>query len=681
MSLKIVLLTRSSRPSGALMAWRLLQAGMPPAAVIVEKRRNLIKKKGSPASLLFDLGFSFLWKRLLEALRILGHFYLRKLLKKKFKNPIYLSIEELALDYPIEIYEVENHNGSETASFLRRIKPDIGILTNTRRINQEILQIPTHGFLNLHLSALPQYAGLDSIFWALYHGEKEIGVTVHFAAPEIDRGDIVLQRKIAVSDFDDENSLYEKALWLGTHLMVQTLKQVEAGAVHVTAQDSTQASYFSWPTPQERADFYRRKKRKRFSIDHRFSQGTARVLHVITRMIRGGAQENTLATALGLLKKGYRVTLITGHAWGNEGEILSEALEGDLEVVMMRDLVRDIHPWKDWSCFLKLVALLCQKKYVIVHTHTSKAGLLGRAAARWCKVPVIIHEPHGHVFHSYFSTWKEKLFLALERKAAHGCDRLIALTEAEKREHLELGVGSPDQWVVIPSGVNEKLFQEVSKARKDELRSLLGIDSGRRVVGFVGRFVAIKGARYLLEAIPAICRAVPAVHFLFVGDGEEKPSYEKRVSELGLSDRVTFTGHQPRVAEFLSLIDVLVVPSLNEGMGRVIVEGGLLGKAVIGTQVGGIPDLLEDGKTGLLVPPRDPEAISHAAIRLLKDPPSARKLGEELCRKIYQGFTEEQMIQRIHTLYQELLHEKGRISSSDVPVDDPNLVNFSDCSL
>ena len=168
MSLRVVLLTRSSRPSGAQMAWRLFQAGVPPVAVIVEKRGRMfrgifLKKRGqalkgqSPFSLLANFGFDFICKKVSEAFSVKAHYLLRCLLGKKFKSPVYLSIEELALDYPVPIYGVEDHNGKEAAEILQKIRPDIGILTNTRRIKKEILEIPKEGFLNLHLSDLPRY--------------------------------------------------------------------------------------------------------------------------------------------------------------------------------------------------------------------------------------------------------------------------------------------------------------------------------------------------------------------------------------------------------------------------------------------------------------------------------------------------------------------------------------------
>jgi len=646
------------------MAWRLFQAGMPPVAVVVEKRGRMVSKGKEPLiSLFFKLGIGFFWKRVREAVRIRSHFYLRKLLRRRFKNSVYLSIEELALDYPVRLYEVEDHNGTETRELLWRLEPDIGILTNTRRIKNEILDLPRHGFLNLHLSALPQYAGLDSIFWALYHGEKEIGVTVHFASEAIDRGDLVLQRKLPVSLSDTEERLYDKALWLGTFLMIQAVRQLEEGTLTRTPQDPGKATYFSWPTPEERAIFRRQREiasplSLTSSMPRARNDERVRVLHVITRMIRGGAQENTLATVRGLLKKGYEVTLVTGPTWGNEGELISEALQEGVETVIIPELVRELHPVKDVIVGMKLLSLLAKRRYDIVHTHTSKVGFLGRLAAHFCKVPVVIHTPHGHVFHSYFSRPVEAFFLFLERQAAKWCDRLIALTEGEREEHLKLGVGNSPQWITIPSGVSEERFKEISSERRQALRDLLGIPPRRKIVGFIGRLAPVKGAHYLLQAIPRIRQRIPETHFLFVGDGVEKLALENKLREMGLEEYVAFTGHQENVSDFLALLDILVVPSLNEGMGRVIAEGGLLGKPVIGARVGGIPDLIRDNETGLLVNPRSAEEIADAVIRLLENPELGRRLGERLQEKVQEGFTERQMIEKMDRLYQQLLMPK-----------------------
>ena len=171
MNLKVVLLTRSSRPSGAQMAWRLFRAGIPPVAVIVEERGRMIRRKKKAPSLWSQFGIWFLGKRVLEAFQIKIHFYSRKFFGKRFKSPVYHSIEEWALDHPsVPVYKVPDHNGPECRKLLAGLRPDVGILTNTQRIKKEILELPRRGFFNLHLSSLPKYAGLDYIFWALYHG-------------------------------------------------------------------------------------------------------------------------------------------------------------------------------------------------------------------------------------------------------------------------------------------------------------------------------------------------------------------------------------------------------------------------------------------------------------------------------------------------------------------------------
>ena len=689
MSLRIVLFTRSSRPSGAQMAWRLFQAGRAPVAILVEKRGKMVSaKRRSVWPLLAQHGFGFLWKRVGEAARIRYRYLLRKFLGGRFKDPVYLSIEEWALDHPsVRVYEVEDHNGPQTRELLWRIQPDVGILTNTRRIQKEVLEIPRHGFFNLHLSALPKYAGLDSIFWTLYHGEKEIGMTVHRAAEKIDRGEILLQEKIPVFGFDTEEGLYEKALWLGTSLMVQAIEALEAGTLEGKPQDAAESSYFSWPTARERAELRKKKiktgnrPQNRGQVTENRGQVTRpfgmsnlspvlvtppKVLHVITRMIRGGAQENTLATVVGLRDRGYDVTLATGPSWGREGELLTEALEQGIPVMIFPELTREVRPLKDLLTFFKLSAWLGRNRCAIIHTHTSKAGLLGRLAARLRGIPVIVHTPHGHVFHSYFSPWKERLFLSLERSAAGWTDRLIALTERCRREHVDLGVGRASQWVTIPSGVDESRFQDFSGERTAILASF-GIPPERKIVGFVGRLAPVKGALDLVEALPVIFREVPEAHVLLVGDGEDKPVLLERVRALGLTDRVSLAGHREEIDRLMSAMDLLVVPSRNEGMGRVIVEAGFLAKPVVGTAVGGIPDLIEDSETGLLVERRNPPALAHAVVRLLKDPRSASELGRRLREKVLQGFTEAQMAAKIHGLYRETLREKGIHFESEPP--------------
>jgi len=649
------------------MAWRLLQSGHDLEAVIVENRGRMAKgKKQSLINLVKDWGFPFLFKKIWETLRIRFHYYSRKLWGKRYKDPVYLSIEELALDFPFRLIRAEDHNDKKIEEIIRGLCPDAGVLTNTRKIKKNILEIPRFGFFNLHLSELPKYAGLDSIFWALYHGEREIGVTVHTVCPEIDQGDIALQKKIDVQVWDGEASLYEKALWLGTSMMVNVLDRLALGVLEKIPQNIQVGSYFSWPTADQRRELEQRRKLTRLPSEK------PAALHLITRMIRGGAQENTLATVLGLREAGYEAILATGPTWGNEGELISRALENGVPIIIINQMIRELSLHRDIVSFLKILYWLKRIKPDVVHTHTSKAGLLGRLAGRLMKVPVLIHTPHGHVFHSYFSKTKERFFLQIEQFLGDLSVKMIALTRAEKREHVDLCVGISDQWVIIPSGVDEKPFLNLHEDA-GTTKTRLGVKNKSKIVGFIGRIAPVKGPRFLIEAIPAILRNNPDAFFLIIGDGEEGVKLKELASSLNILSSIRFMGHQEDIRSYLNIMDVLVVPSLNEGMGRVIVEAGFLKKAVLASRIGGIPDLIENEKTGILVDPRSPEQIAEGVMTLLQDPGKRHRMGHALYDKAISEYTESRMIEQIEILYRDELQKKGMLLPSSKPQNLPDI--------
>lgn len=692
MKLKVVLLTRSGRPSGALMAYRLINAGYNPL-ILVENRGKLLRQKVSgpgawfsrclaPFVLVRRHGLSFLWNRVAELLMIKTHYSARRILGAHFKSPAYLSIEELALTFPLRLQEVSSHNGVDTQKLLREENPDVGILTNTRKIKAPVLASAQHGFFNVHSSSLPKYAGLDAIFWALYHGEKEIGVTVHEAVPQIDQGCIATSAQFVVTEWDTEASLARKATWVGTALMTEVLEKIESGTLELTPQPIAGASYFSWPTREQRGELRKRRyscksvrsdKGDNLTTSITITTGvplapttsSPRILHIITRMTRGGAQENTLATIRGLEQKGYQTVLVTGPSWGPEGEILSKALREGHQVVLLPELGREVDFIKDPVAFLKLFWLIRWGHFDLVHTHMSKGGLIGRLAAFLAGAPVIVHTPHGHIFHSYFSRATERFFLFLERRLARVTDRLIALTDSELREHMDFYVGAKSQWNVIPSGVDETLFYQPSAGSMLELRSKLKISAGAMVVGFVGRLEPIKGPIFFIQATPEILKNVPKTHFVLVGNGQEREMLEAKVRALGVESSVTFAGDQRNISDFIAIFDVQVVPSLNEGMGRVIVEAGFMEKPVVASNVGGIPDLILDGKTGLFVQPKDSAAIAQAVLRILNDTLLALKLGKNLRAHVLAGFTESQMVEKIDKVYRRVL-DGSESSASDV---------------
>lgn len=385
-----------------------------------------------------------------------------------------------------------------------------------------------------------------------------------------------------------------------------------------------------------------------------------RVLHLITRLVVGGAQENTLLTVARLDRTRYDVTLASGPTVGPEGS-LEERIPGDIEFVRIPELIRQPHPIKDAVALARLVALMRRGRFDIVHTHTTKAGLLGRIAARIVGEPIVVHTPHGHAFHDYLSRgWSEAL-KRMERWLARWTDVIICLTPAERDDHLRFRVAPAGKFEIIHSGVDISRFAaadariEPSAKRRD-----LDLPTDGPLVGCVARLVPVKGVQYLLEAVPFIREAVPAATVVFVGDGPLRTEMELRAADLGLNGAVAFLGLRDDVPELLPLFDVVVLPSLNEGMGRAAVEAMAAGRPVVGTRVSGIQDVITHEVSGLLVPPADPQEIAGAVVRVLNDPANARRLVEN-ARGRLQGFSVDAMLDDIEALYARLLERAQRV--------------------
>jgi glycosyltransferase involved in cell wall biosynthesis len=289
-------------------------------------------------------------------------------------------------------------------------------------------------------------------------------------------------------------------------------------------------------------------------------------------------------------------------------------------------------------------------------------------------VPVVVHTPHGHVFFGYGSRLSTTLFIALERACAPLADRLIALTAAEQREHLAVGIGRPDQWVTIHSGVELSLFPSDAGPRQ-AVRAELGVPEAAVTLGTVGRLVPIKGQRYLLEAVAQLPARKPPLHLLLVGEGPLRSELVTRARALRLNVRehgrtgaaplrpeaptVHFLGLRRDVPRLLAALDLFVLPSLNEGMGRVLVEAMAMELPCVASRISGIPDLVEHDVTGLLVPPGDPARLAGALDRLLDEPGQARAMGRRGRQKVVPAFGRQQMLEKLAALYQELLLAKG----------------------
>ncbi len=333
-----------------------------------------------------------------------------------------------------------------------------------------------------------------------------------------------------------------------------------------------------------------------------------RIVHVITRLEPGGSSENTVASAAWQAGRGMEVTLIHGPCRG------SLPVPASVSAIELPDLGREISPPRDLRAYAALRRIFRELKPDIVHTHTSKAGFLGRLAAAGCGAKVV-HTPHGHLLYGYYDVAKTRLFLAAERFAARFTDGFIALTEGEKRESLAAGIGRPEQWAVAHSGV------DLPEHPPEVSRKELGVPEGRFVIGTVARLEPVKGVTYFVKAAGALRKILGPVHpfFLVVGDGAECSRLYRLAKAAGIMNDCLFTGFQKDVYAYLAAMDVYVQPSLNEAMGRTVLQAQHMGLPVVASRVCGIPDVVREGETAFLVKSASPEQISAAVAKLARD--------------------------------------------------------------
>jgi glycosyltransferase involved in cell wall biosynthesis len=392
-----------------------------------------------------------------------------------------------------------------------------------------------------------------------------------------------------------------------------------------------------------------------------------KVIHIITRLDKGGSAENTLLTTMGLDKNKYEVVLIKGLSLESEmsaeertslDEGLKQAELKGVKLITVPSLIRRINPMLDLQALFRLYRIFLQKKPAIIHTHTSKAGILGRWASFFARVPIVVHTPHGHIFYGYHGKIKTKLFILIEKLTAMITDMIITLTKREKDDHIQFDISKSHKFAVIHSGVNLEDFSK-NFVNSDELKRDLGIPITDSIVGTVGRLVEIKGHRYLLDAARLVLNKLPNVTFLLIGDGHLMTELINHASALGIKNKVIFGGWRGDVAQLINAFDIFVLPSLNEGMGRVLVEAMAMGKPIVASDIGGIPDLVKDGTNGILFPPRDVHAMAEAIMKLLLDRELARKMGKEGERTSL-NYDTGVMVKNIERLYEDVLRGKGQ---------------------
>jgi glycosyltransferase involved in cell wall biosynthesis len=372
-----------------------------------------------------------------------------------------------------------------------------------------------------------------------------------------------------------------------------------------------------------------------------------RVLHVITHLGRGGATDNTLLTVAGLDRSRYRVDLAAGP-----GDLEADARAAADRLFLLPGLARALGRPADLRAAAALWRLVAG--YDIVHTHTAKAGVIGRWAARARKVPAVLHTIHGFPVHPGMRWPTRQALLAVERLAARCADRVIAVCDANAGEALALGIAAPEQLAVVVSGVPTPAVVAGDRARG---RAALGLPEHAPVAGTVTRLMEQKAPLDFVAAARRIVAADPAAHVLLVGDGPLRAEVERAVAD---QPRIHLLGFRDDVPDLLAAIDVVAFSSLWEGLGRALTEAVLAAKPVVATAVNGVPDLVVDGTNGYLVPPGRPDLLAERTLAVLGLPDRGASLGAAGAARIHGRFDVTEMVAGIDALYRSALGEPSR---------------------
>lgn len=402
-----------------------------------------------------------------------------------------------------------------------------------------------------------------------------------------------------------------------------------------------------------------------------------KVLHVITHLAVGGALDNTLLTVKGLSRERYQVDLAAGPLPEEEGysDWHERSVDSADELISIPDLQRAPHPVADWKAFHQLYKLIKERGYDVVHTHCSKAGVLGRMAARKAKAPVIIHTAHAFgsqvertdnksFLRQMMSRMKERTFIQAERYAGSIADRLITVCKQNKQLAIQQKLAKPDQIIPIYSGIDMNRFDV--QADRENIFDRFELNPKKPLVVFIGRLAAQKAPLDFVNAAKQVLSKCPETQFIMAGDG---PLADDVLTAIRSESRIQCIGFYDQVPELMAVSDVLAVSSLWEGLGRSVTEAMIMGLPVAATAVDGIPELVTHGKTGLLSQPSDPAGLADNLTYLLKNPEKAKSMAQQAQEFVGTRFSSKRMIQSIDDLYCQLLQEKGLISADPMLIE------------
>lgn len=380
-----------------------------------------------------------------------------------------------------------------------------------------------------------------------------------------------------------------------------------------------------------------------------------RVTHVITRLIVGGAQENTISSVLGLHQRsGWTVRLISGPTYGPEGSLEASVSSIPDLLTTVPQLIRPIHPAKDIIALKQLERIFCEQRPDIVHTHSGKAGLLGRLAAARAGVPVIIHTIHGPSFGPFQGPLTNRLLCAAERHAGKVTTHFVTVAQAMTEQYLAAGIGRRDQYTRIFSGFHMQPF--LSAQNNPALRARYNLQPDDIIIGKIARLFKLKGHDDLFSVAPRLVKSNPRIRFLIVGDGEWRKRFEACARESGLEQHFVFTGLVPpdEIPALIGIMDIVVHLSLREGLPRALPQALAARRPVVAYDCDGASEVCQEGRTGFLVPPGDLNRLGDRLLQLAGNPALREQLGRTGSGFVQENFGVERMVDQLQALYQAL---------------------------
>ena len=379
------------------------------------------------------------------------------------------------------------------------------------------------------------------------------------------------------------------------------------------------------------------------------------VLQMITRLIVGGAQETVILIAQMLDQSRWDVHVLSGPQTGSEGSLIENARERGIPLTIEPMLVRQVNPVKDLLALVRLIRFIRRGRYTIVHTNSSKAGILGRWAAYLAGVPIIVHTVHGWGHHERQHPLVRGYYILLERATQRITDRLIVVSPRNTKKGLADGIATPAKYVTIRSGIELDRFRQPARPR-EAVRAELGIPVDAAVVGTVTRLSLQKAPLDFVAAAALVAAQRPGAHFVIVGDGPLRAEVEAQRAALGLTEYVHLTGLRGDVPDLMHSFDVFALTSLWEGLPRVLPQAMAAGLPIVATAVDGNAEAVTDGANGFLTPPGDPHAMAAALLQLLEDPALSRQMGEAGQARAKE-FGAHKMVNDVAVLYETLLLE------------------------